>query len=297
LTNQFLATYSNIKSIRTSQSPLFPFIDIGDGKGTTSTFVNTIAATPANSNSATWTTTTFPLSANMTNLHGASDGARRLFSWTPTNTPTVPTTLTFTSVGLSSMTLNWIDNSTTEYAFAVYASSDGGVTFNYVGTTTSSSTAGTGGAYTFSATGLSTNTSYQWQVYAVSEGKYSTALSGTQATSACGTYSGTMTVGPTGTFSNLTTAITNLTACGYTGNIILELQTAYVSTGETFPLTFGTALGSSVSKTITIRPTTGATNLSITSANITGTILVNGADYICFDGRAGGAGTTKNLTL
>jgi hypothetical protein len=44
LTNQFLATYSNIKSIRTSQSPLFPFIDIGDGKGTTSTFVNYISA-------------------------------------------------------------------------------------------------------------------------------------------------------------------------------------------------------------------------------------------------------------
>jgi hypothetical protein len=44
LTNQFLATYSNIKSIRTSNSPEFPFIDIGDGAGTPSTYINYISA-------------------------------------------------------------------------------------------------------------------------------------------------------------------------------------------------------------------------------------------------------------
>jgi hypothetical protein len=44
LTNQFLATYSNINSIRTSPSSIFPMIDIGDGTGTTSTYTNYISA-------------------------------------------------------------------------------------------------------------------------------------------------------------------------------------------------------------------------------------------------------------
>lgn len=44
LTNQFLATYSNIQSVRTSNSAIFPMIDIGDGQGTQSTYVNYISA-------------------------------------------------------------------------------------------------------------------------------------------------------------------------------------------------------------------------------------------------------------
>lgn len=44
LSNQLLATYSNINSIRTSPSSIFPMVDIGDGKGTSSTYVNYISA-------------------------------------------------------------------------------------------------------------------------------------------------------------------------------------------------------------------------------------------------------------
>ncbi len=66
---------------------------------------------------------------------------------------------------------------------------------------------------------------------------------------------------------------------------------------ETFPLNVPLIAGSSVTNTITIRPATGATNLSITSGNSTGTINLNGATYIIFDGRPGGSGTTKQLSL
>lgn len=45
LTNQFLATYSKINSVREANSPSeFPMIDIGDGAGTSSTYVNYISA-------------------------------------------------------------------------------------------------------------------------------------------------------------------------------------------------------------------------------------------------------------
>lgn len=44
ISNQFLATYSNIRSGRSSNSADFPFIDIGDGQGTESTWQNYISA-------------------------------------------------------------------------------------------------------------------------------------------------------------------------------------------------------------------------------------------------------------
>jgi hypothetical protein len=44
LTNQLLATYSKINSLRTSPSSIFPTVDIGDGNGTASTYVNYITA-------------------------------------------------------------------------------------------------------------------------------------------------------------------------------------------------------------------------------------------------------------
>lgn len=163
----------------------------------------------------------------------------------------------------------------------------------YVGTTAGS----------WTSTALSGGTTYYYWVFsynntACSGGPLYSASATTfnATTSACPAYSGTMSVGPTGTFSNLTTAISNLAACGYTGNIILELQSTYVSTGETFPITFSSTLGTSSSKTITIRPATGATGLSITSANATGTINLDGASYITFDGRPGGSGA-KDMVI
>ncbi len=44
LSNQFLATYSRIQSVRTSPSSEFPMIDIGDGTGTNTNYVNYMTA-------------------------------------------------------------------------------------------------------------------------------------------------------------------------------------------------------------------------------------------------------------
>lgn len=112
--------------------------------------------------------------------------------------------------------------------------------------------------------------------------------------------SGTKSVGPTGDYTSITAAIADVQAVdnGLGGALILELQATYASTVETFPLTLPALNGASVVNTLTIRPASGATALSITSANTTAaTMDLNGAQFVTIDGRAGGAGTAKQLTI
>lgn len=111
----------------------------------------------------------------------------------------------------------------------------------------------------------------------------------------CSPYSGTLTVGPTGTFSSLTTAITQLVNCGMSSHVVLELQSTYTSSGETFPIEFPTTLPTDATHTLTVRPASGA------SPTITGSVsglaiieILN--SYVTIDGSNNGT-TSRNLTL
>ena len=214
------------------------------------------------------------------------------YTWAAPPPPAAPTTLTFTAVTAVSMTLNWVDNSTNETSFFVERSLDN-ITFVPAGTVASTSTATTGTPYTLNQTGLFNNTLYYFRVYAVSTSP-SLAVSGSQATLP-GTLCGTFTVGPTGAYTSLTAAFAAVAANGVSCPLVFDLQPAYVSTVETFPLTIP-FLGNSPANTITVRPQLGATNLSITS-NAAQTINFNGAGNIVFDGRPGSVGTVIHLTL
>jgi len=108
--------------------------------------------------------------------------------------------------------------------------------------------------------------------------------------------SGTYTVGPTTSAPNyltLTAAITDLTSVGLSGAVILELEADYTSASETFPLNLTAFTGLSISNTLTIRPKTGATGLSISGSNTTAIVQFNGGTYITIDGRAGGVGASQ----
>ena len=112
--------------------------------------------------------------------------------------------------------------------------------------------------------------------------------------------SGVKTVGPTGNYTSLTAAIADVQTVGngLDGALILELQAAYVSSVETFPLTIPVLTGSSAANNLTIRPAIGASSLAITSANTTAaTVYLNGAQNVVLDGRPGGTGTAKQLTI
>ncbi len=113
----------------------------------------------------------------------------------------------------------------------------------------------------------------------------------------CGTYS----VGPTGNYTSITAAVADIALKGMSCAVILELQSTYLSSVETFPLSFSTIPTGTLTaaNTLTIRPQTGASNLSITSANTIATIDLNGINvqYVTFDGRQGGTGTNRDLKL
>lgn len=91
-------------------------------------------------------------------------------------TPANPTNLTFSNVQLTSMQLNWTDNSNNEVGYVIYRSDDGGAMYNFIRQIAANSTSS-------NESGLLAGTTYYWKVYAVTEGKLSAALLGSQATS------------------------------------------------------------------------------------------------------------------
>jgi hypothetical protein len=149
---------------------------------------------------------------------------------------------------------------------------------------------------------VTTNTTYTYTIFSASDGGclgapfYLTTspLTTSFTTPGCAAATGTFSVGPTGTYATITAALAALNATGVSGNVTLELQSTYTSAGETFPLTvpnFSAGLCSS-SPSLTIRPAAGAAALSITSANATATIDLNGSKSITIDGRPGGVGSS-----
>lgn len=125
--------------------------------------------------SVTGTTDTVSyVGANNVNTAGLPAGKSYIF--TP-NIPLAPTGLSFTGVTPTAITLNWTDNATNEFGYAVYRSVDN-VTFTFAGQAAANATA-------FADSGLLPSTNYFYRVFAVTEGALSSpALLGSQATAA-----------------------------------------------------------------------------------------------------------------
>ncbi|MBK9105729.1 MAG: proprotein convertase P-domain-containing protein [Saprospiraceae bacterium] len=157
---------------------------------------------------------------------------------------------------------------------------------------------------TFTATGLNPSTQYYFWIYSFNNTicsggpVYLTAspLTGNTTTNPCA-ISGTRTVGPTGFYNTLTAAFTDLNANGVNGPVILELQSAYVSSVEpAFPVVVPVIPCISAINNVVVRPEPGATALALTSASTTGTINFDAGDFVTFDGRPGGVGVSQ-LTI
>lgn len=110
------------------------------------------------------------------------------------------------------------------------------------------------------------------------------------------TLGGTYTVGAGGNFTTLTAAVSAYNnACALTSAVVFELiDNAYGS--ETFPITINNHPDASATKTLTIRPSATATP-TISGTSSTATFSLDGAKYVRFDGRQGGIGTPKSLTI
>jgi len=210
----------------------------------------------------------------------------------PATVPTSPTNLTFSGVGLTAMTLNW-DDSPDETNYVVYRSTDD---INYTLVTTTPLATNT---VTYTATGLTLGTLYYWRVIATNEARASAPLSGSQSTSAA-SLTGTKYVG-TGSqpqdYATITAALADLNAQGLAGPVILVLQSGYTSASETYPLVFSNLPGLSASNTLTIYPSSDASGLTISGSNATALMDFNGGNYVTIDGRPGGTGANKELTI
>jgi hypothetical protein len=100
------------------------------------------------------------------------------YTFTPNNnsTPAAASGLNFTSVGSSSMVLNWTDNATDENSYLIYQSPDG-VTYTLIQGLAANSN-------TYTVSGLAASTTYYFRVVAVNEGGGPSAnLDASQATS------------------------------------------------------------------------------------------------------------------
>ena len=161
--------------------------NIGFSSSNTAGNVGSIAAAqsgappPSYDGSSATATANLYTAGAITVLTSASQGSRRIFTLTPP-TPTAPTTLSFTAITGTAMTLNWVD-SPDETLYGIYRSTDG-VNYAFDGTAAQNATS-------YPATGLIPGTTYFWRVFAVSEGGLSTALSGSQATTPPGNISST----------------------------------------------------------------------------------------------------------
>ena len=102
--------------------------------------------------------------------------------------------------------------------------------------------------------------------------------------------SGTFSIGPGGDYPDLTTASGVLFSAPSVGEVVFELRPGYSSAGETFPISFSMPGGH-----LTIRPRADATGLVIESS-ATAVVLGFGASFV-IDGRPGGVGTSRELTI
>lgn len=106
--------------------------------------------------------------------------------------------------------------------------------------------------------------------------------------------SGTYTI--PGSYSSLGDAVSAYNTSCLGGNVVFELGAGYTSTGESFPITINANADASATKTLTIRPATGATPVITGVVSPGALIKLNGADWVTIDGSNSG-GTDRSLTL
>jgi len=157
-------------------------LSVGTANGNT---ISMISSANTFTTGAAFNTNTYVAgSGAIPNLNSTVATARRFYTFIPpgnsshlvTSSISSPTSLTFTSVSTTGMTLNWAASSPTTgvLKYAIYNSIDN-VNFTYV-------TSVLLGTNTYVAAGLTTGTTYYWRVFPLSEGKLGTALAGSQIT-------------------------------------------------------------------------------------------------------------------
>lgn len=200
-------------------------------------------------------------------------------------TVTAPINFGFNSRTITSMNITWTDNVTNETGFVIYRSTDN-INFIFEGTTSANTS-----FYTVS--NLISGTTYFYRIFAVNEGRLSTALTGSVST-LTGTLSGTLNV--PGNYNSISAALNALRTQGMAGPVVIQLNPTYNNSLETYPINV-TGLGTAPNRTLTIRPASNVSSLVLSSPANTAVFTVNTTSNFIIDGRPGGTGSSRALTL
>lgn len=221
------------------------------------------------------------LSTNNLNTKPATNQTYRFLN----NTLNAPISLSINLITINSMRLNWSDITSTESGFVIYRSIDN-INFVFVDLVTANST-------NYNLTNLSSGTTFFYRVFALNEGRLSTALTGS-ATTLLGTIGGTINI--PGNYNTITAALNALRSSGISSSVIIQLNTTYNSSLETYPIDISN-IGTSSTRFLTIRPASNVTTLTISSPINTSAFLITNSNSIIIDGRPGGVGTTRALNI
>lgn len=200
------------------------------------------------------------------------------------NAVNAPTSYSANSITINSMNINWVDNASNESGFVIYRSTDN-TNFIYTGFVSANTN-------TFQVTGLVSGTTYTYRIHAINQGRLSTPLTGSTTTTA-GTLSGTLNI--PGNYATLTAALNALRASGLSGNVTLQLNTNYNSALETYPINIS-GIGTANNRRLLIRPAANVTQLTINAGNNQAINIIN-TNFVTIDGRPGGIGSTRALTI
>lgn len=157
--------------------------NIGFSSNNTATNVGSVTAPQSGAPAPTYNGASATPVANLytagaiTTLTSAANGSRRTFAFA-SPAPNAPSNNLVSGITQTSLTLNWLDNSSNETQFAVYRSTDN-LNFTFLGSAAENATS-------FPDSGLTPGTMYFYNVYAVSEGALSTVTSFGATTSPAG---------------------------------------------------------------------------------------------------------------
>ncbi|MGV1010830.1 MAG: T9SS type A sorting domain-containing protein [Flavobacterium sp.] len=230
------------------------------------TLANQLACITTSTNvvsTSAFTTNAYTAATNIVNLHSTANGSRRIYNFTPASSVATPTTLTFSGLTSAGTTVNWVDNSTTEYGFLVTRATDAAFTTGVVTTTVASTTtAAIGGAINSIQTGLLPSTIYYYKVKALTEAAISSEISGSQVTNA------------PGTFVSIATGNWGAGATWDAGSVPTAFDSATVSTGHVV-----TAEASITINDLTINGTLNYASAA-TSATVKGSLTVSSGGLV-----------------
>lgn len=260
-------------------------VGIGASFNSINSFASVVTAT-------TWSMSTCSYGVNYSRT--TAIGAGTMYTFTPDSTPSLPPVNGNSTAYAACIMLSWEDSSTTEKVFDVYKSTDS-VNYTFLDSIHSVSDTGIGDVYSVFDTALAYNTIFHYRIvsrtWSASPVQWIAISDTTLFPQMCGT------VNVPGDFATIHEVLEEIKCRRLCGPLTIELNNSYNPALETFPLTFPGDTITSPINTITVRPDTNATGISITGTHPSTLIDCHKSSHIFFDGRPGGIGFTSELTI